>query len=844
MMRLLLLLPVVSWMLLLCGGIDAAQQAAAAATKTRRDLCAALNGTAPVASQSSTATATKPRSLPSLEDVNELLVFATSADAVDAGDTVRMVLTTNTDGSTWDAARVGFFPQQGSGDGGGGYYSKLIQHGIECSTGQLAFSYTDLLQITLVIQKSIQIQAVLYRQYEAVAMSTYNVTVVKNSDETYTGAVLPLEDNEEATVPSPVPTSILIDAALIIAPSAETNDATPPTPTPLQFTMLQLPNDITSLPTSDGLHVQLIATVSTPTDAPVVATTSTTATTTTSTTTVCLLCKEPGLEVANRKAVLQSVHGDLTCGSLQDEKERGLSADECGALQDLVLGTCGCAKGGAANGPSRSPEVVESVAAVVPMTAPSMRPALQSVAIPSLATDGASSSKGATLAPTYSEYCLFCPLVNETANFTVQGTVYTCEAFVSDAANGLVTPDLCEAAAPAVNETCGCAASVHAEILLESPVPAPVRTLSPTITMYPTVTDSPTHSTYCQFCDLVNEDATATILGMMYSCKEFVKDAAAGLFSPELCKAAAPFIEHDCGCASLALSPVRTLQPTVTAYPTVTSSPTYSTYCDFCEIADATASVNILGMMYNCQAFVQDAASATLSPELCKAAAPAIAQECGCVPTAAPVRTLEPTVTAYPTITDSPTYSSTCSLHCSVSNESTTVNILGLIYNCKAFMEEAAKGLFSPALCQEAAPAVERDCGCVPAAGPVTTFAPSASAYPTITSPPSYNGPKCNLCVEDTRATIVFSNKAYTCGELLRFASKGLIPPDMCADAASLAQQTCGCGNSTQIPQVAPVDGSDPQSSQSIRGSQLSSTRTCKLRYTGVLSAVLLLLLI
>lgn len=93
----------------------------------------------------------------------------------------------------------------------------------------------------------------------------------------------------------------------------------------------------------------------------------------------------------------------------------------------------------------------------------------------------------------------------------------------------------------------------------------------------------------------------------------------------------------------------------------------------------------------------------------------------------------------------------------------------------------------------------------------VSTFSPTATPYPTITSGPTYRGAVCNLCIDlghqvtARDAVLVLDGLATSCGTWQDAANAGQVSPDLCAVVSQQATKLCRC---QRAPQQSPASSS------------------------------------
>jgi hypothetical protein len=508
-----------------------------------------------------------------------------------------------------------------------------------------------------------------------------------------------------------------------------------------------------------------------------------------------------------------------TCRDLQHDGKSGLIDPEfCTAAQAVAKANCGCTAVAVTMDSSPSPPTFAPTASAFPTV---------------------------TAYPTYVEKCNVCGKGKQVTAFdqviAMDGGVGTCRELENDAATGHLHPSMCADAQAVAAAKCGCAATSNPSprsaenTFMPTVTPLPYvmdsswspPTFAPTVSAFPTVTAHPTYLEKCNVCGkgmrVTAFDQVITMDGGVGTCRELELDAATGHLDPSMCADAQAVAAAKCGCARASRpspSSAETFMPTVTPIPTVTFSPTYSEKCHVClpgkHITLPDASVVVDNLVMTCGDLEEAGHEQMIPPKLCLEAQTQAQSVCGCVsnsPVASPVVTFEAdsTVTSFPTVTAFPTYSEKCYV-CGVHGASITqvhkiVKVGGVMGTCSDLQHDGESGLIDPRLCTKAQAVAKASCECafVADSSPTpTTFAPTVSAVPTVTSYPTY-AKKCNVCGEGMRVTafdqvITMGGGVGTCRELERDGATGFLDPSMCADAQAMAAAKCGCALANPSP--------------------------------------------
>lgn len=172
--------------------------------------------------------------------------------------------------------------------------------------------------------------------------------------------------------------------------------------------------------------------------------------------------------------------------------------------------------------------------------------------------------------------------------------------------------------------------------------------------------------------------------------------------------------------------------------------------------------------------------------------------------------TFRPTLTYSPTGTSSPSYSTACNI-CGnpdevISKPDESVPVLGLLVSCASLQKWSDDGHISPTTCAQVQGPVQDTCGCqepeVSAEpSPLMTFPPTSSAYPTVTSSPSYSQ-TCDLEIcPDVGASksVKVMGLAVSCQSLLDSANRNLVSPQVCEVVTDLVKDGCKCERSSAV---------------------------------------------
>jgi len=498
----------------------------------------------------------------------------------------------------------------------------------------------------------------------------------------------------------------------------------------------------------------------------------------------CNICAGLG-EVRNTETEVIVDGEAASCGQLQDYGFRGIIPPEsCREAQVKALEYCGCS---------------------------------------SDSTPSTSTTAEPTFFPTYSEPCFVCGsadafVSNIATEITVDGGTGSCLDIQAEGMNGYIEPEICLDAQIVVQQHCGCVVVEDSN----SP-PSPNYLPSP----------YPTYQEICYVCGSEESSVTApdqiiTVDESDGTCSELEWDGANGYLDPSLCAEAQAVAAGQCGCTGVPGTP----SAYETFEPTVTPLPTYSETCNLCiaegwEVTILDAEVTMEGERATCadlQEFVWDR---LFPPDLCPEAQQAAIAVCGCAPptpvSGPAIETLEPTITAYPTTTAVPTYGEichVCPVGYTVSFDHVEVVVDDLIVTCSV-LEEAAMDRLLPAIfCPEAQHVAQQYCGCVE--GAIPTFAPTHTPYPTKTFTPTYST-TCFVCgsqdmvVTKPSAVTVIDGLIVSCEELQDAGISNIISPQICPDAVSAAQESCGCEPNAQSapspPSSSAVDDPVPSSS-------------------------------
>jgi hypothetical protein len=281
-----------------------------------------------------------------------------------------------------------------------------------------------------------------------------------------------------------------------------------------------------------------------------------------------------------------------------------------------------------------------------------------------------------------------------------------------------------------------------------------------------------------------------------------------------------------------------------------TSFPTYTEKCNVCgsegfTIGYPSAKVFFHNNVGTCQELADDAAMGLIPPEFCQEAQTVVAESCACIaaPTPSAIMagarssdrvTLEPTyATPYPTVTAYPTYAEKCHV-CGEGNHITDpdalVEIGSIAEKCGDLELDGLDGYIPPEACSKIQSLAQASCGCAPikdlpspsALSEQSTYLPTVTPFPTMTSEPSFSG-SCNVCFEEgfrikhPENIVTVADVRLTCKELQILADKNLIPFEMCDKAQTVAMLACECEKSeNNIPVPAPLSPRQYQMGSSI----------------------------
>jgi predicted nucleic acid-binding Zn ribbon protein len=282
-----------------------------------------------------------------------------------------------------------------------------------------------------------------------------------------------------------------------------------------------------------------------------------------------------------------------------------------------------------------------------------------------------------------------------------------------------------------------------------------------------------------------------------------------------------------------------------------TSFPTYTEKCHACGSEKFTIGFPSAKVLYKnnigtCQELADDAAMGLIPPEFCEDVQTAIAESCSCIAAPTPsvvvagVRssdrvTFEPTyATPYSTVTSFPTYAEKCHV-CGEGNQVTDPNALVRIESisekCGDLEMDGLDGYIPPEACSTIQTVAQASCGCSPMTispspslsllSGQSTYLPTVTPFPTMTSEPSYSG-VCNVCYEEgfriqhPENIVTIADERLTCKELQMLADKNLIPPEICDRAQTVAMLACECANPGNIPAPAPLSPRSYQKGKSI----------------------------
>jgi hypothetical protein len=447
----------------------------------------------------------------------------------------------------------------------------------------------------------------------------------------------------------------------------------------------------------------------------------------------------------------------VSCSDLMQDGLTGyIPPDICPTAQKVAIQHCGC-----------------SPTATIPPSA-SMTPTI-------------------TPYPTFSDKCFVCGAGKEVSHheevIEMGGIIGTCSSLQQEGLAGFISTAVCEKAQEVALAFCGC-------------------------------TLKPEQQTPCVLCDthpwvLTNLNAIIDVAGDLGTCEELDVLVRANLLSDRFCPEAQAVARAHCGCTK-SDEIVETFEPTLTPAPTITSSPSYTSACLVCspgeQVTAYSAYTTVDGLRLTCQELEEAGRDHLIPPVFCADAQSQAASHCKCATVRSPsLITLVPTITPFPTVTYTPTFSSTCDLCPAgsfVTKRDTLVTLDNLLLTCEELEEAASERMISPSLCPLGKQQAEAACGCkkpatidgdFPALAPARTFGPTITSQPTLTATPTYEF-GCSVCGSSSRRVLApdkvvrVADIMLTCRDLEEAGRQASIPPTICPQAQSVAQQECTCG--------------------------------------------------
>lgn len=422
--------------------------------------------------------------------------------------------------------------------------------------------------------------------------------------------------------------------------------------------------------------------------------------------------------------------------------------------------------------------------------------------------------------------------------------VTSCEKVQADGDSGRIPPAMCTIVRQAAVTACGCVPIVD-----KRPTTPVGSVVEPTVSPVPTVSAYPTFAEKCLVCGKGRKvtafDVMLNVDGGVGTCLDLERQGASGFVNPSVCADARAIATAQCGCAPVAalsssssssssnsnsniLSSAETFVPTVTPFPTASASPTFREKCHVCllpgnqaTLPNAIVVVDNIAML--CGELEEAGLGRRIPPDLCPTAQAKAQGTCGCgeanSPSTAPPLTFTPTITANPTTTPSPTYAEKC-LVCGgdtslfVTKAMADVTVDGMVLSCGELEEAGSSGIIPPRVCMEAMLAAEEVCGCAPAPSPdgaptiiPSTLEPTTTAYPTVTSSPTYSE-KCFVCGDDEAPEVTNNNNnnadgsitiggtVWSCSTVQELGAAGYLPPGaVCASIQKQAKVSCACSS-------------------------------------------------
>lgn len=546
----------------------------------------------------------------------------------------------------------------------------------------------------------------------------------------------------------------------------------------------------------------------------------------------CNVCDTNDQTVAYRNRSI-SFKGIITsCGEIEDAGLDGfLEPSLCQYAKDVVKQSgCKCLL------PREIKELMDST--IIPSVAPTTFSLLPTTTIITTFEPTVSALPTYTSSPTFHDKCYVC---NDTDSRVTKpdeiiktfSGIFRCNEIESAGLDRFLSTTECDFFTQQIlDSNCGCGLQPKGN-MKASPSPSELYTFEPTISSLPTITSSPTYQDKCYICGnstkrVTNHNAIISVHEMKVSCIEAETAGLVGLISESECLVLTKHLTNPntCQCeivqntsvlsnsssdlpsivpsiapsinptvsmipsivsfgfptvsmipstvptidptASMKPTITTTFEPTLSAAPTTTSAPTFNLPCHVCgdelyRVTKPNEIIIVAARQLTCGEIEKAGVSGFISPEDCPIFSSRIMNfgnsTCGCskqqqtIPSIEPTSvistsvgpsitpvptfstTFEPTVSDMPTVTPFPTSSEKCFV-CNdkksrVTKSEADIEVAGFIFKCSEIESAGLKGFVPPNECgtfrsRLQASNFDAVCGCSLILKPSTASAPSS----------------------------------------------------------------------------------------------------------------------